>query len=153
MERFYANIRIPRKYLEQEEVRKAILDEFAWYNCDDINKCEDRDEKRNKKIAMFSDENARCGFFELLESKLVKLKVPFDRYSSSYYECGAIFYSYRPDGKNKHFFEYGEGGRTMPCNEIRRILKESTSSDDTVHKIHELLDATYDPYVKPLEEY
>ena len=146
-DRMYARIEIPKKFLKDTEVRKAIQEEF-WFEEDIENFAEDVTEN----TISFSNEDARNGQFCYLEDFLEEKKVPFDRMTSAYYPCGEIYLSYRPEYGT--FISTGEDGRQIPCDIIRDLLeKHKGDYIGFKEELVKLLDEKYDPKLKELGEY
>lgn len=158
MDRYCATIDILKKDIENNpEIKKEI--KLTFYEPEgDLYDKELWEE--DSPIANFRDIYALNGRFEELEKLLIKLKIPFDRWTEAYNE-GPIIAWYRPDINPQNCI-YGDGDYyepVYPASKIKEIAKginisDAATNDETLQDIELkfLMFLQKIPEIKPLEE-
>ena len=120
---YYGKIEIPRKYAEMPEIREKLEKQFKDVNVDI---CLGFHAPASDKVLEFADNGARYGEFPGLEKFLVEHKIPFDRYSTSYYEFEPKVASYRPERGNMIISAANLDGKRpskpVTCGSSRRTM-------------------------------
>ena len=152
-DRFYGEISLPVKYIKDDpEIRKAIEDYFAPVTYkQDVYK--DMMENDDPRIATFSDDQACYGQFEEFENLLQKKKVPFDRYSSGYFEHNSRKVYFRPELSADPFCLDGEVDDFIyTVGYLKSLASETDGSIEAIgKKFKEFLENI--PVIRPLNEY
>ena len=140
--RSYASISIPKKYLTPE-VMRIVRDCVS--HADDL----------YAQIVQFYSDNAPNGQFEDLESELIELGIPYDRYSGQDFNIDSETRYYRPKTEASPkvdivVLEHRECGEFVPVSEIRRII--GLNPEDFKAKVQELLEE-WAPSISPLSQW
>lgn len=128
-DRYYASFHIRKKDLEADSELKESIENYFGY---------EGEEKDG--VVTFEDDQASYGQFLDIEDKCQSLNVPFDRYSSGYYENTAYTIHFRP-GKETVCIESDEQGNDLVIlDEIVKIQE----ADDA--QLRTMLDALVEKY-------
>lgn len=130
MDRYCATIDILKSHIRKHpELEKTIREEF--YEPDGTLIDNDNWEE-DSPVARFKDTQARYGYFEDLEELLVRLRVPFDRWTSAYDE-GAYWAMYRPDidPDNPVILDGDLCERTFPESQLRKLVEGIDTASPT----------------------
>ena len=139
---FLGEIEFPRSALEIEEVAKII----EGYSIED----------EEENLIFLRDAEARNGEFEDLESLLVKLKIPFDRYSESHGNYDSEARSFRPKTKKLKKIDITTYGNAEGRPYITTALIRKTISENPTEKAIEILKAYLeekDPQIPGITDY
>ncbi|OBZ15912.1 hypothetical protein A8L34_28100 [Bacillus sp. FJAT-27264] len=153
-ENYYGSLSMP-KHLIDAEIENQIRVDFNLdpidysLSCSLYSSCETFEENG---VITFTDAMAQNGCFETLESLLIEKKVPYDRYSSSFYESPPSRSYFRPDATVPEIdltLDHNEDTYINTCD-LEPLL--SLSADQIVPALKELLEV-HDPKVRPLSAY
>ncbi len=156
-DRYYGSISIPVNYLKkyEEELFDLFQNEFIIFNPSEksgLHNILDAADDISDGVAAFSSEEAIYGQFSEIESALEQRKIPYDRFSASYFDDPEHTVYYRPE-LGKEVVRYGEEN-TFPCAVLREMLEDAHKAPlKALEKLQEMLDTEYDIQVEPLSSY
>ena len=150
---YHGSLSIPAKFLTNENMK--LLDEMAEE--DELKLSDLEEDTPSKGIRHFSHHETRDGKFEDLESNLVQLGIPFDRYSSGHYEFQPERRYFRPGECDREIVESEHDGEYIPHDRIKEllsvILDEEKGREDAVAVATKLVQEYTSEGIPPLENY
>lgn len=136
---FYAEIYFPLQALKNPKIQELVKD---------LNRYQEK-----HGIIGFWDDLAAWGRFDELEDALIKLGMPFDRYSSGYIENDPCRRHFRParEGRPAVDLEYISAnsmyGPLLTVSEVRQALQEK-GAEQYLEELSQRF-----PEIEPLEEW
>ena len=142
-DRFGASLKVRRADYEGDANLKKLLDQ-------------EKPDLEEYGTFMITDDQARYGEFDEIETYCVNHGIAFDRWSESYYEYRSQIRMFRPGATvidKTVYLSSDNGDPFIECRTVRAILDDASKSEsEKLQKIFEFIQNEDYP-CKPIEEY